>query len=404
MRTVKLGELGIDHNSFAAGPFGSSVSSKHFVSEGIPMIRGSNLSEDVSTRLIDRDFVYLPERIAESFPRSVVTRGDLVFTTWGTLGQVGLIDAHASFDRYLVSNKQMKFTPDPERVDPLFIYYYMAQQPMLDYVRSQAIGSSVPGFNLGQLKEVPVLLPSLPTQQAIAEVLGALDDKIAANSNLISTARELAIAHWRLLKKGATRTVALEDIVELQPPSSPPNRKNAPYLDMKNLPENGFLVSDWSYRQPQGGARFINGDTLLARITPCFQNGKMGFVDFLDEGQTGVGSTEYIVMRSKEEIPAAVSYVVAADPTFRSFAAKLMTGTSGRQRVQASELGDFQMKLPEPDDLAEFGALSEALTRRAGSARTENIALARTRDELLPLLMNGRMKVRDAQARVEEVV
>src|SRR5262245_7248706 len=103
--------------ALATGPFGSSISSRFFRTDGIPVIRGSNLSQDVGTRLVDDDCVFISEEKAEEFSRSIVRHGDLVFTCWGTIDQVGLIDDSAGHSRYVISNKQMKLTPDPARFD-----------------------------------------------------------------------------------------------------------------------------------------------------------------------------------------------------------------------------------------------------------------------------------------------
>jgi type I restriction enzyme S subunit len=83
--------------ALATGPFGSAISSKYFLDSGVPVIRGSNLSADVSTRLIDDGLVFVSPEKAGEFQRSVVNRGDLVFTCWGTINQVGLIDSRSKF-------------------------------------------------------------------------------------------------------------------------------------------------------------------------------------------------------------------------------------------------------------------------------------------------------------------
>mgnify|MGYP001306812953 FL=1 len=108
-------------HAMATGPFGSAISSRHFTNRGVPVLRGSNLSVDVGHRLIEDDLVFLDESKAKEFVRSQVTQGDLVFTCWGTIGQLGIIDDMARYDRYVVSNKQMKMTPDRSKVNPLFL-------------------------------------------------------------------------------------------------------------------------------------------------------------------------------------------------------------------------------------------------------------------------------------------
>lgn len=181
-------------HALATGPFGSAISSKFFKESGIPVIRGSNLSSDVGIRLIDKDLVYLTTEKASEFQRSVVRRGDLIFTCWGTINQVGLIDKRSKFSEYIISNKQMKFTPDNSQVDSLFLYYLFSSPLMSQKILDCGIGSSVPGFNLGQLKSMQLHIPPLPTQKAIAHILGTLDDKIELNRRMNETLESIARA------------------------------------------------------------------------------------------------------------------------------------------------------------------------------------------------------------------
>ncbi len=109
----------------------------------------------------------------------------------------------------------------------------------------------------------------------------------------------------------------------------------APYLDMKNMPTSGHLALDIYDREMGSDTKFKNGDSLLARITPCLENGKTAYVNFLKDEQVGWGSTEYIVMRSKSDSYKYFSYYMARFEPFRKFAIQSMTGTSGRQRQQA---------------------------------------------------------------------
>jgi type I restriction enzyme S subunit len=89
-------------SALSTGPFGSSISAKFFQEHGVPVIRGSNLSRDVGIRLIEDDLVFVSEEKAVEFHRSVARRGDLVFTCWGTIGQVGLVDDRSQFSEYIV--------------------------------------------------------------------------------------------------------------------------------------------------------------------------------------------------------------------------------------------------------------------------------------------------------------
>ena len=110
----------------------------------------------------------------------------------------------------------------------------------------------------------------------------------------------------------------------------------------------------------QGGVKFKNGDTLVARITPSLENGKTSIVNCLDQGEVGFGSTEFIVLRAKEGItdPEYV-YYLATDSYFRDVAIKSMTGSSGRQRVQTDVLKKLPVEIPS---LAEQQKIAHTLS------------------------------------------
>jgi type I restriction enzyme S subunit len=149
--------------------------------------------------------------------------------------------------------------------------------------------------------------------------------------------------------------------------------------------------------------RFINGDTLVARITPCLENGKTAFVDFLQDGQVGWGSTEYIVLRPKPPLPEEYAYCLARSAEFREFAIQSMTGTSGRQRVPAESLAHFQVAVP-PRPIAEaFGRAVKPRFLRSSAAVRESRTLAAVRDALLPKLIAGELRVKDAEKFIEGV-
>jgi type I restriction enzyme S subunit len=117
---------------------------------------------------------------------------------------------------------------------------------------------------------------------------------------------------------------------------------------MENLGINSKKVLGWEYAKFNGGTKFINGDTLVARITPCLENGKIGFVDFLKEHEVAFGSTEFIVLREKDDISTQqYIYYFAYWNEFRDLAVQLMTGTSGRQRVETDVLKQRVFRFPE---------------------------------------------------------
>jgi type I restriction enzyme S subunit len=171
---------------------------------------------------------------------------------------------------------------------------------------------------------------------------------------------------------------------------------------MANMPTRGHSPDSVIERSFGSGMRFVNGDTLVARITPCLENGKTAFVDFLAPGQIGWGSTEYIVLRSKPPLPAEFAYCLARSDGFRDFAIQSMTGSSGRQRVPAESLDHYLLtSCPEPIAHA-FGSIVASMFARASKASAESRTLAALRDALLPKLISGELRVRDADRLLAE--
>ena len=111
-----------------------------------------------------------------------------------------------------------------------------------------------------------------------------------------------------------------------------------------------------------GGSKFCNGDTIMARITPCLENGKTAYVDVLKENEVGFGSTEFIVMRAIPGVsdPQFV-YYLATSPAFRNVAIKSMVGSSGRQRVQQGVLDAFEVTVPPLRVQKQIGEFLSAL-------------------------------------------
>ena len=195
---------------------------------------------------------------------------------------------------------------------------------------------------------------------------------------------------------------AAGDLIEFNPKEPLKKGMAAPYSDMSSLPTVGSSADLPIMREFGSGMRFRNGDALLARITPCLENGKAALVDFLtDESPVGWGSTEFIVHRPRPGTPRALPYLLCRNDDYRSHAIQSMTGTSGRQRAQADSLEAWRMAIPTGPVLKAFGDLVDAFFDRISANSRENRTLAETRDYLLPRLMSGQVRVGDAVREVE---
>lgn len=156
---------------------------------------------------------------------------------------------------------------------------------------------------------------------------------------------------------------------------------------MANVPTSGHSISNLAEREFSSGMKFINGDTFLARITPCLENGKTAFVDFLKKDEVGFGSTEFIVLRPKK-LPDYFAYLLCRFDDFRAFATQSMTGTSGRQRVQTDRLATYKMAMPFNIELIsdKLEKILTPMVNKISSNSIENQKLAQLRDSFRAFL------------------
>ena len=139
----------------------------------------------------------------------------------------------------------------------------------------------------------------------------------------------------------------LGDFMEFNPKISLKKNTIARKITMDQLVPHSRDIYSWTYEPYSGGAKFENGDTIMARITPCLENGKHAFISLLNEDEIAYGSTEYIVIRGREGISDnRFVYYLTHFPAFKNAAVKSMVGTSGRQRAQVDVLENLKMRLP----------------------------------------------------------
>ena len=192
-RELKVRDIAAStRNALVGGPFGSNLVSKDYTSDGVPVIRGDNMGD----RWVSGDFVFVSEQKASDLEANFARPGDIVFTQRGTLGQVSLVPP-GPYDRYVVSQSQMKLTVDSSIADPLFVYYSFKAPHQLEYILNNAVQAGVPHTNLGMLRDTPISLPPLNEQKRIAHILGTLDDKIELNRQMNKTLEEMARALFK---------------------------------------------------------------------------------------------------------------------------------------------------------------------------------------------------------------
>lgn len=156
-------------------------------------------------------------------------------------------------------------------------------------------------------------------------------------------------------------TRSISDIAQINPRESISKGSVAKKIPMDVLQPFTRDVPGYQMEEFKGGTKFRNMDTIMARITPCLENGKTAQVRCLDNGEVGFGSTEYIVFRAKEGTDPDYLYYLICSPLVRDPAIKSMVGSSGRQRVQTDVVANLRIAVPDFDEQKKIGGLLKAL-------------------------------------------
>lgn len=237
-------------------------------------------------------------------------------------------------------------------------------------------------------------MPSLEIQKQIASILSALDDKIELNNKINENLEQQAyLLLEQMLSIPHDDVCCLSDIANINPRYTLSKGTEARYIDMSQLSTTTSFPDGWTFRPYNGGMKFKNKDTIMARITPCLENGKTAYIDFLEGEEIAFGSTEYIVLSPKDNIPPELLYCIVRYPEFRTYATINMNGSSGRQRVSGEIIGKYEIPLFTQEELSEFGAVAEPLFKQITENSLQNRNLSALRDTLLPKLMNGEIDV-----------
>ena len=412
-----------------------------YVPSGIPFYRSKEVIErakgnNISTELFisHKQFDLIKQKFGS--PRD----GDILLTSVGTLGVPYVVRGDGDF--YFKDGNLTWMRNFSKEISPQFLYYWLTSPQIQQKLDEVSIGSTQKALTISALKALQIPLPTRATQDGIVEILGAISDRITLLRETNATLEAIAQAlfkSWfvdfdpvRAKLEGRApegmdeataalfpdcleeselglvpkwwRVATLADTFDINPTRKLSKGAMASYLDMASLATSGHCVEAPIDREVGSGAKFQNGDTLLARITPCLENGKSAFVDFLAEGEIGWGSTEFLVLRPKAPLPQYLGYLLCRHPAFREYAIQSMSGTSGRQRIQNDVLGRYLLAVPDVEIAVVFADVIGPIQRSIAANHQSAQTLSTLRDTLLPRLISGQLRLPEAQSQLEDAL
>lgn len=433
-------------NAIVSGPFGSNLVRKDYMPIGVPVIRGNNLGQSYGY-FDSSEFAFVSEEKAHKLSANTAFPGDIVLTQRGTLGQVGIVPQNLRYKRFILSQSQMKVSCDPVKAYPLYIYYCFKSPEMLDYIKRHAITTGVPHTNLTILKQTPLILPPLPEQKAIAHILGTLDDKIELNREMNQTLEAMARAIFKswfvdfdpVRAKMEGRQPAGMDAVtaELFPDEFEESAlgmipKGWKVIKLGNLIDikHGYAFKGEFFRtEPPGDVLLTPGNFAIGG---GFKDDKFKYYvgevteDFVfDEGDLVVTMTDLSKTGDTLGYPAIIPaprgnrylhnqrlgkisikldalvsklhlYYLLRTDTYRNEILASATGTTVKH-TSPDRIKAFEFPFADNGISIKFEQVISSLHRRISLNDEQSRTLASIRDTLLPKLLSGEIRVKEAE-------
>lgn len=352
----------------------------------ISSLKDGRLDLAESDRVSEYDFVRWTKRVTPE-------EGDLLFSYETRLGDAALMPAGV---QACLGRRMALLRPDRAMVDPRFLLYmYLGPEFQKTIEQNTVQGATVNRIPLKAMGAWSVRLPERATQHGIADVLSALDDKIAANTKLATAADDLALA----LASSFVPSVALGDVSRQSKGLVNPAGLDDEFVRHYSLPAyDAGQDSDVVAPNTIKSNKFVvtAPSVLISKLNPRFP--RVWNLAQL-QPELSLASTEYVVLTS-EYCSSSLLWSLVAQPRFGAQLEGMVAGTSGsHQRVKPTEI--LAIEVPDPRGIsAEDGRAIESLALRAIAGRAESRRLAAIRDALLPALMSGRLTVHDAEAEV----
>lgn len=361
-----------------------------YESEGVPFLRSLNVKPH---RIDPTDLKFINPEFARSLKKSRLRTGDVVTVRTGAPGQTSVIphwlDGANCSDLVIIRPR--------EKLHPKWLSYHLNWITKAK-ISQHLVGAVQQHFNVSSAASLSIQVPPISYQRAVAEVLGALDDKIAANENLISSMQST----MKAIAGTSSAIVRVGDISKRGSKSVNPQTVDGevehfslPAFDSGEAPENVGASSIKSNK-----FAIETSCVLVSKLNPRIP--RIWNVPIQSDG-VALASTEFVVLVPQGLTTSALWAALNTQTFFEEMRGKV-AGTSGsHQRVKPQDILDAM--IPDPRALEPSSCeLIDYLGLLGARVKAMNFQLARTRDELLPLLMSGKITVKDAEAVVSDAV
>lgn len=381
-------ELG-EFASIQTGPFGSQLHASDYVPIGVPSIMPKNIGGRLD--VVTSDIARIRESDAQRLVKYRVQPTDIVYSRRGDVEKCAFVTDEQ--DGWLCGTGCIRVRFKSDRVDPKFVALSLSTPDVRGWISSNAVGTIMPNLNTGILQKVPLLLPTLKEQQAIAEVLTSLDDKIDLlhrQNKTLEALAETLFRQWFIeeaddqWEEGALADVATNIRDSVPRDNIEPSSR---YVGLEHVCKRNIALGQYGSGADVNSNKhsFQQNDILFGKLRPYFH--KVCFAPF-----KGICSTDILVIRPiRTELFAYCLFAFFQNEVVEY--ANLGSGGTRMPRTNWNSLSDYPILIPSPEAIKEFNQIVEAALAKIRFNLVSISTLEKLRDTLLPKLMSGEVRV-----------
>ena len=389
-------------SEIAMGPFGSNLKREMFTKEGVPIIKGTNLS----SMYVDGEFTFVSEEKATNLRKAVAYPNDIIITHRGTIGQVSLVPQN-KYDRYVTSQSQLRFSCDPKKLYYKYILYFLKSRiGQYELLKSSSqVGVPAIATPTKSIKEIKLYLPPLPEQKAIAKVLTAFDDKIEllqAQNKTLETMAQTIFKEWfgkyqigDELPEGwrVGRLKDLGNIICGKTPSKADNENfggNIPFIKIPDMHNKMFIITTTDSLTKKGVS--LQKNKLIPKNSICVSCiATVGLVSITSkDSQTNQQINSIIPFNDSYK-----EFIYFKVKGLNKYLHDIGSGGTATLNVNTTSFSNIEIVIPDAKKLYSFSKITNPIFKKVLDNDKQIQSLTKTRDTLLPKLMSGQVRVKN---------
>lgn len=366
-----------------------------YVEAGVSLIRSQNILDN---GMNIAEIAHITDEAAHKLRGVTVQANDVLINITGdSIARCSIVDERVLPARV---NQHVSILRTTAELDPLFLQKFLVTPGTKNLLMAISSGGTRQALTRSDLANLSVPVPPITEQRAIAEVLGALDDKIAANNKIAAISDEFIRTEYQKLLHESFETRIIGDFVEQRRESVNPENVSPtlPYIGLEHIPQRLLWSAEhgMSDEVSSNKSKFMSGDILFGKLRPYFHK-------VIAATETGICSTDVLVMTPLYD--TLTGYILAA-VSHDSVIREATASSSGTRmpRTNWKDLSAISIPWPGETKALDFSKTVSALQEHVISSLNENHTLASIRDTLLPQLMSGKIRVREAESVVEDVL